>query len=87
MAGDCGSVLAATNVVTAVANTVLSSAVPIDPPTCWVVLTIADATPESLAFTPMVPTSKQQANTRPRPRPVTSRPGSTWVTYAVSTPI
>jgi hypothetical protein len=33
---------------------VLSSAVPIEPPTCWLVLTIAEATPASLRSTPSV---------------------------------
>ena len=40
-------------VVAAVAATVLSSAVPSDPPTCWVVLTSALATPASLGSTPI----------------------------------
>ena len=38
----------------ALAAIVLSSAVPTEPPTCWIVLTVADATPESLASTPRV---------------------------------
>ena len=41
-------------VVTAVAEIVLSSAVPIDPPICWAVLTNAEATLVSELRTPNV---------------------------------
>ena len=40
--------LPAAYAVTALAKIVLSSAVPIEPPTCWPTLTIAEAMPASL---------------------------------------
>ena len=40
--------------VAALAASVLSSAVPIEPPICWLVLTIAEATPASRRSTPSV---------------------------------
>ena len=58
---------------------VLSSAVPIEPPICWPVLTIAEATPASRGSTPSVAVLIAGAMIRPRPRPMTIRPGSTCV--------
>ena len=43
-----------TKLAAALAKMVLSSAVPTEPPTCWEVLTIAEATPASLRLTPSV---------------------------------
>lgn len=60
---------------------VFSSAVPMEPPTCWLVLTIAEATPASRTATPYVARFITVAKTMPRPRPRKSRLGSTWVTY------
>ncbi len=75
------------NDAAAVAAIVLSAAVPIEPPTCCTVFAIADATPESWATTPYVPTSKQVAKISPSARPKTNNPGRTCDTYAVLTPI
>ena len=56
---------------------VLSSAVPIEPPICCDVLTIADATPESWRGTPSVAVANDGATTRPKPRPIRISDGST----------
>ena len=65
--------------VTAEAASVLNSAVPIDPPTCCIVLTIAEATPASLGCTPNVAVAIAELNTSPMPAPMTRIPGSTLV--------
>ena len=54
---------------------VLSRAVPIDPPTCWDVLTMAEATPASAGRTPRVAVLIDGAMTAPRPTPVMTSPG------------
>jgi len=56
---------------------VLSAEVPMDPPTCCIVLTMADATPESSRRTPAVAVLMAGAMIMPKPSPITSRAGST----------
>ena len=51
-----------------------SSAVPIEPPICWAVFTIAEATPASWASTPEVAAFIAGAKIAPMPTP-TSRTG------------
>ena len=51
----------------AVAATVFNSAVPSDPPICWVVLTRALATPESLFWTFIRAVLLSAGKARPRP--------------------
>ncbi len=58
---------------------VLSSAVPIDPPTWFAVLTIAEAIPVSCGATPWVARLKTGTNTQPMPRPVRISAGRAWV--------
>ena len=53
-AGVAPAPASATNEVIAEAAIELRNAVPIEPPTCWPVLTIAEATPESPWSTPAV---------------------------------
>jgi len=53
-AGVAPAQASATNEVIAEAAIELRNAVPIEPPTCWPVLTIAEATPESPWSTPAV---------------------------------
>lgn len=53
------------------AATVLSSAVPMEPPTCCAVLVIAEATPASRASTPWAPRLKAGMNAVPMPAPTT----------------
>jgi len=72
--------------VTADAASVLSSAVPIEPPICCIVFTIAEATPASLGSTPKVAVAIAALKTSPRPKPMIMIPGRTWLTYAVPTP-
>ena len=57
----------------------LSSAVPIEPPTCWEVLTIAEATPASRGGTPWVAVANDGAMVRPKPIPISTSDGSTCV--------
>ena len=59
----------------ALAAIVESSAVPIEPPTCWLVLTVAEATPASWESTPRVPLLKVVGKIRPSPTPRASREG------------
>ncbi len=61
----------------AVSGIVLRAEVPIDPPTCCMVLTRADATPESSRATPAVAVLMAGAKIMPKPRPMISRAGST----------
>jgi len=63
--------------VTAVALSELNTAVPIDPPICWAVFTIADATPASPGETALVAAFCTGPKIIPNPRPVTSRAGRT----------
>jgi hypothetical protein len=53
----------------AVVAIVFSSAVPIEPPSCWPVLSVADATPASEDRTPQVPAFIADGTVSPRPRP------------------
>ncbi len=62
--------------VVAEAAIVFSSAVPIAPPTCCEVLTIAEATPASRGSTPVVARDIAGMNAVPMPRPSRSMPGS-----------
>src|SRR5258708_39604952 len=55
--------------VVALAARVLSRAMPVAPPTCWVVLTSADPTPVSWPRSRAVPRLMAGAKIRPRPRP------------------
>ena len=55
----------------------ISAAVPIDPPTCCIVLTSAEATPESRRATPKVAVLIAGAKIMPKPRPRASSAGST----------
>ena len=64
----------------ALAKIVLSSAVPTEPPTCWEVLTIAEAMPASVLLTPSVAVENAGAKMQPIPIPVSSSAGRTWVT-------
>ena len=59
---------------------VLSSAVPMEPPTCWLVLIIAEATPASSCWTAEVAPWKAVDIAPPSPRPMRISAGSTWVT-------
>ena len=65
----------------------LSSEVPMEPPSCWPVLTVAEATPASRGATPYVPVLNAVENISPSPRPVTSRAGRTVPAYPECTPI
>jgi hypothetical protein len=67
----------AASVAAALAKIVLSSEVPTEPPTCWEVFTIAEATPASLPSTPKVADENVGAKMHPMPTPRTSRPGRT----------
>jgi hypothetical protein len=59
--------------VIAVAVSELTTAVPIDPPICCAVFTIADATPASWTSTPLVAAFCTGPKISPNPRPVTRR--------------
>jgi hypothetical protein len=61
------------------AKIVLSRAVPIDPPICWAVLTVAEATPASLRSTPRVAVANEAENTQAAPAPAGMSLGSTWL--------
>ena len=63
--------------VAAVAASVLSRAVPMAPPTCWLVDTIAEAAPASLWSTPRVASWNDAGMIDAIPAPITTRPGST----------
>ena len=60
------------------AATVLSSAVPSEPPTCWVVLTSALATPASWVGHPSSAVLLIGTKARPMPRLIRISAGSTW---------
>ena len=85
--GRRGREVAATYVAAALVAMVLSSAVPIEPPSCWPTLSVAEATPASFAATPKVPVLKPGATDMPRPAPVSSKGPSTAATYEEWTPI
>jgi hypothetical protein len=53
-----------------VAASELNTAVPIGPPICWAVLTIADATPASWDLTPLVAAFCAGPKISPNPRPM-----------------
>jgi hypothetical protein len=71
----------------ALATIVLSSEVPIEPPTCWPALMVAAATPASYGATPNVPVFAAGAITCPMPSPVTSSGPRTADAYPEWTPI
>ena len=54
----------------------LSAAVPIEPPTCCMVLTSAEATPESRRATPAVAVLMAGEKIMPKPRPMTTNAGA-----------
>jgi len=64
-------------VAVAVSATVLSAAVPIEPPTCCMVLTSAEATPESRRATPAVAVLMAGEKIMPKPRPRPTKAGTT----------
>ena len=55
---------------TALAKIVFSSEVPIEAPSCWPTVTVAEATPASRGATPNVPVLIDGAITMPTPIPV-----------------
>ena len=57
---------------------VLSRAVPIDPPTCWVELIRALATPAFAGATPTRAVLLTGTNTMPMPKAATSSAGNRW---------
>lgn len=63
---------------------VLSRAMPMEPPTCWDVFTRAEATPASSSLTPAVATFMAGAMISPSPRPVKISCGMMWVPYTLS---
>lgn len=71
--------------VAALLARVLSRAVPMEPPTCWDVFTVAEATPASSSLTPAVAMFIAGAMMRPKPRPVRISCGMTSLTYTLST--
>src|SRR3954465_5156515 len=76
-AGVGVAALPAMKPLVALAASVLSSAVPTEPPTCCIVLTVAEATPASVPSTPSVAVFIAGDITSPIPTPITSRAGST----------
>ncbi len=66
---------------------VLSRAVPMEPPTCCEVLTVAEVTPESRAATPAVAVEKTGMNVSPMPRPISSSGARISVVYEECTVI
>jgi hypothetical protein len=68
-----------TTELAATVATVLSSAVPTEPPNCWTALTVAEATPMSLVWMPAVAMLVAGETTQPRPRPMSSSAGSSLV--------
>ena len=55
----------------AAAKMLFSSEVPIEAPSCWPTLRVAEATPASYGATPNVPALIAGANTMPMPIPLT----------------
>jgi len=72
--------------VTAAVNSVFSSEVPMDAPSCWPTLTVAEATPASCGATPKVPVLIDGAITRPMPMAATMSGPTTPVAYPVCGP-
>ena len=66
---------AARKLAVAVSAMVLGADVPIDPPTCCMVLTSAEATPESWRWEEAVAVLIAGAKIMPKPRPMMSRAG------------
>jgi len=64
--------------VTAVAASVFSRAVLIEPPTCWLVLVMADATPANWRSTPRVAVCMEAGMIVPMAAPMMSSAGRTW---------
>ena len=79
-----GGAWAATYAVAALAAMVLSSAVPIDPPTCWLVFTIAEATPAKCPSTPSVAVWIDAGTIKPMANPTMMRGGRMSAAYAES---
>ena len=71
-------VAAQDKVAVAVSATVLRAAVPIEPPTCCMVLTSAEATPESCRATPAVAVLMAGEKIMPKPRPMATSGGTTF---------
>src|SRR3954447_309731 len=71
---------------TALAKIVFRSEVPIEAPSCWPTLTVADATPASCGATPKMPVLIAGATTRPRPSPASTSGPSTPSTELVCAP-
>ena len=65
-----------------VVATVLSRAVPIEPPTCWEVLTVAEVTPESWGATPAVAVEKVGVH-HDRPLVPGTGPSTATVSYTL----
>src|ERR1700689_5493005 len=72
---------------TAPAKIVLSRDVPIEPPTCWPVLSVAEAAPASCGATPNVPVFIDGAVVKPKPSPASSSGPSTADAQLECTPI
>src|SRR4051812_50217362 len=64
--------------VARVAETVLRIARPSEPPTCWVVFSSPEASPESAGATPFVAEIVIGTNDIPSPAPRTIMAGRTW---------
>ena len=73
--------------LTALANTVESSATPSEPPVCCDVFTSAEATPASPAATPCVAVASDGGMISPNPTPHAMIPGRTAPTYEESASI
>ena len=65
--------------VTRLVETEERIAKPSEPPTCWVVLSSPEASPESPLATPLVAAIVTGTNDSPRPGPRTSIAGRTWL--------
>ena len=52
---------------------------PSEPPTCWVVLSSPEASPESPLATPLVAAIVIGTNDIPKPVPTTTMAGRTWL--------
>jgi len=60
-------------------ETAVRIARPSEPPTCWVVFSNPEASPESAAATPLVAAIVIGTNDIPRPNPSTIIAGKTWL--------
>ena len=89
MAGDDGPGVQAgrQELAVALATSVFSSAVPIEPPSCWPTLIVAEATPASYGATPYVPVFTAGAITSPTPSAVTTSGPRMTDAYPEWTPI